>query len=190
MEQYLLLTPDRQIRGYVDPIEMRDIDSLLAIVRTWVRKGEEVFEDEVEDIHERMIDAIQGSDDYSYWVLRDKECRVIGMAGLRKPEGEIINCVSSPDKKAVELVNVFLSSESRGKKLGRALIEAVFDIAAQQEYDEVILDSGPRYKETAWGFYNHVVGEPVSVIEGRYGTNPDGTTRDAPVWRKVLTDQV
>jgi hypothetical protein len=56
-------------------------------------------------------------------------------------------------------------------------------MARSRHYKELIFNSGPRYKDTAWKLYTKAFGEPVAIIKDMYG---DGV--DTPVWRKILVD--
>ena len=66
--------------------------------------------------------------------------------------------------------------------VGSALVARLEDEARWRGYTEIVFNSGPRYKDTAWGFYDKLPGySRVGVAEKLYGEGGD-----APVWSKVL----
>lgn len=56
-----------------------------------------------------------------------------------------------------------------------------FEQSKKLGFDEVILNSGPRYRPTAWKFYTKAIGKPLTIAKDYYGKN-----RHAVVWRKIL----
>ena len=88
---------------------------------------------------------------------------------------------SSPDSKTSELVNVFLDNSHRGLGLGYRLMNYMFEKAKEFGQEEVIWNSGPRYKNSAWDFYTKLVGKPFTIAKDFYDKGGD-----APVWRKQL----
>ena len=88
----------------------------------------------------------------------------------------------SQTDRPVELFNLYVAAgKNRGKGVGSALFGAVMDSARAQGYTEVLLNSGPRYKESGWGFYEKVIGPPAGIMKDYYGEG-----FDAMVWRKEL----
>ena len=177
--------PDFEIKEQnfeIGELEERDIENLLPVVREWVKDRDTgiVSEEEVSSIKERISNSLTG-DGYKYFVVRDDNGIAIGCAGVREPDDIMKEYKSSPVKKSTELVNVFLSNKYRGMDLGKKLLEYTFQKAKEKGYEEILWNSGPRYKDSAWGFYNKLVGNPVAIIKDLYGK--DG---DAPVWRKEL----
>jgi GNAT superfamily N-acetyltransferase len=168
-------------------LELKDIDPLMEVSRQWVkdRFTGQVVEGELEEIKDRMLGSL-GSTDYRYFVIRDEKQKAIGCCAIREPEEKMQQYKSNSASKSVELVNVFLDDKYRGKGLGYKLMNYLFDKAKELGHEEVIWNSGPRYKDSAWDFYNKLVGQPFATAEAFYGYGPDGTPNSAPVWRKKL----
>ena len=78
--------------------------------------------------------------------------RVIGMMGLSNPKDVLIQfaTTSSP----IELVNAYVDRNYRaGQGVGTALVNRLIERVLEKGSTELLLDSGPRYKETGWGFW-------------------------------------
>jgi ribosomal protein S18 acetylase RimI-like enzyme len=163
-------------------LEERDIDSLIEVARQWVvdRETGLVDEEELVDIRRRMNESIKYRS-YMYYALRNENGEAIGCAGLKHP-GPAMRIYSTVlNGNCAELVNVFLDDEYRGKGLGKILVNHVFDDARDIRISEIVWNSGPRYRDTAWEFYTKLVGEPVAIAKDYYGEGGD-----APVWVKTL----
>ena len=110
------------------------------------------------------------------------------------PHGWLIGCVAigTPDKRmrehfgiraenSRELLNAFVaSSHFRGKGVGRALFEAACAAARDEGATELVLNSGPRYKDS-WGLYDKTCDSSAGFIKDYFGPG-----RDAKTWRKDL----
>lgn len=80
-----------------------------------------------------------------------------------------------------ELINAYVDPRARGEGLGRLLVHGLIALAREHSYDEILVSSGRRYRETGWTFYDKVFGERRGVHPERYGKG-----RDAPVWGMKL----
>ncbi|HRI06004.1 MAG TPA: GNAT family N-acetyltransferase [Candidatus Dojkabacteria bacterium] len=167
-------------------LELSDVEDLIEVAKQWVRNRftGEIEEEELAEIERRMRNCPQNG--YRYFVIRDNERHAIGCCAIREPEEAMQKYKSAPDSKTSELVNVFLDNEHRGFGLGYRLVNYMFEKAKELGQEEVIWNSGPRYKNSAWDFYNKLVGKPFTTAPAFYGIAPDGTPNDAPVWRKRL----
>ncbi|HEC65669.1 MAG TPA: GNAT family N-acetyltransferase [bacterium] len=164
----------------VEKLTFSDIADLEIVVRQWVRFDGEVLEEEVSETLERFSKASAGEIDYHYVVIRDAIGRAVGISGVRQPADDMLE-YASEGQIAGEMVNVFLHKGLRRLGLGRVLFETISDRARELGYQELIWNSGPRYEDTAWGFYTYLVGEPIATAEDYYGKG-----RHAPIWRKKL----
>jgi len=82
----------------------------------------------------------------------------------------------------VEMIHAFVAVELAGKGVGTALVEALEGRARLDGHDEMLLNSGPRYAATGWGFFDRQPGyERRGVLRDFYGPG-----QDAPVWGKRL----
>jgi GNAT superfamily N-acetyltransferase len=168
-------------------LEFNDIDPLVEVARQWVKNRftGQVEQEELEGVRERMMSSLE-SIEYKYFVVRDENHRAIGCCALREPEPKMEIYKSSPASKSLELVNVFLDKSHHGKGLGYRLMNYMFDQARELGKEEVIWNSGPRYRDSAWSFYKRIAGEPFAIAPAFYGYAPDESPNDAPVWRKEL----
>lgn len=163
-------------------LELNDVDDLIEVARQWVRNRHtgQVEEEELAEIRSRMLSSLQ-SQEYRYFVIRDEDRKAIGCCAIREPEEAMQQYKSSPDSKTSELVNVFLDNSHRGLGLGYRLMNYMFEKAKEFGQEEVIWNSGPRYKNSAWDFYTKLVGKPFTIAKDFYDKGGD-----APVWRKQL----
>ena len=101
---------------------------------------------------------------------------------MKDPDPEMATDFSITDN-AIEIINLFVLPDQAKRGIGKALVDKVeWEAALVGGYSEIIVNSGPRYKETAWGFYDQLPGfSRVGILKDQYGPG-----RDAPVWRKVI----
>jgi GNAT superfamily N-acetyltransferase len=155
----------------------RDIPYLLPVVQHWVRDGDtgQVIHEEVDEIEQRMRGALSEPNGYIYKVGRTPHLVTIAMVGLRKPEERMMQY--SLGKKPLEIVNFFVTPNLRGMGIGSGLLQFVKEYSKATGIDELILNSGPRYKETAWSFYYKHFGNPCFIAKDFYGEGGH-----APIW--------
>lgn len=169
--------------GKVRALRVEDLGKLRPILATWVKDREtgESLPDEVEKDLLVMKNSVEGKNDRTYLVAETKEGEVIGVIGFKTPDSRMVPFTKT--SRPAELVNAYVSSEHRkGSGVGRALVAKLEEEATKKGHTEIVLNSGPRYKETGWGFYDRLEGyQRVGVAEKYYGEGGD-----APVWRKVL----
>lgn len=175
-----------QFNGTVRLLREGDLLSIKPILETWVRdsKTRELLPEEVEEDLQLMRASLNGGD-RSYLVAETTNGRIVGVVGLKTPDGRILPFAKS--KNPVELVNLYVSGDCvhvaknrrEIKGVGKALVRGLEDEAHRRGYEEVVLNSGPRYKDSAWGFYDHIY-EKAGTAKHYYGD------RDARVWRKEL----
>ena len=169
--------------GTVRTLKEEDLTQLKPILDIWIKDREtgQRLPDEVEEDLQLMRESINGGNDRNYLVA-EKNGKVIGMIGFKNPDKRMIpfSRTSNP----TELVNAYVDPELRkGRGVGKALVAKLEGDAGKKGFTEVILNSGPRYKDTGWGFYDKLPGyERVGVAEKYYGEGGD-----APVWSKVLS---
>ncbi|MEP7104147.1 MAG: GNAT family N-acetyltransferase [Candidatus Dojkabacteria bacterium] len=177
----IMLSPE-QFSGDICLISINDLPYIKPILETWVRdrSSGEPLPKEVDGNLQDMRDSIEGKNDYKYLVARTESGEVIGVMGLKKVEG-VMRYFTLTDNPG-ELINAYVSAGHRdGKGVGRALVNGIILLARALGYKEIVLNSGPRYMTTAWGFYDKVFGPRVDVAIGMYGYGGD-----APIWRMVL----
>ncbi|MCA9331424.1 GNAT family N-acetyltransferase [Candidatus Saccharibacteria bacterium] len=159
-----------------------DIDSLSSIMEQWVRNPEtgEVIDEEIGSIKQLMVDSLLGGNiDRQYLVAEDASGEPIGVMGMAYPSDDMLTFTST--ERPIEIVNAFVDGDSRGMGVGSQLLDSVFAIAKGLGATEVIVNSGPRYKESAWDFYDKKFGGRITILKDKYGPG-----LDAPVWEKIL----
>lgn len=172
--------------GIIRPLETKDLEDLKPILETWIidRDTGVPLPNEVAEDLELMRASVEEGNGYTYFVAVGSENKAIGVIGMRDPAEKMLQLDFLETKNPVELVNAYVSSDHRaGKGVGTSLVRKVEWEAISRGHTEVVLNSGPRYRDTGWGFYNQLPGyENVGEAVGYYG--PGG---DAQVWRKDLS---
>lgn len=173
----------RLFSGRIRTLSDGDIPSLRPILATWVkdRTTGQPLPEEVEEDLQVMQESIGGNNGRTYFVAEDLDGSVIGVIGFKIPDPRMLPFTES--LKPAELVNAYVSQDRRaGKGVGRALVSKLEEEAKTKGFTEIVLNSGPRYKDTGWGFYDKLEGyQRVGIAKGYYGEGGD-----APVWRKTL----
>ena len=181
-EASLITKEKSSFQGIVRPLRNEDLDAIRPILETWVRDSEtrQILPEEVEEDLEFMRKSVRNENPRSYLVAGDIGGTVIGVVGFMPPSDRMRSFTITANP--TELVNAYVAKESRaGKGVGTALVKAIEETAKAKGHTEIVLNSGPRYQQTAWGFYDQLPGfKRVGVAEKLYGD------RNAPVWRKIL----
>ena len=169
--------------GSVRGLRKEDIESLRPILATWIKDREtgQLLSNELEEDLRLMSESVDAKNDRAYLVAEDLDGEVIGVMGFKRPDETMLTFTktSSP----AELTTAYVKSDERkGKGVGRALVAKLEEVAKQSGHTEIVLNSGPRYKDTGWGFYDKLPGySRIGVAVGYYGEGGD-----APVWRKEI----
>lgn len=154
-------------------LEAKDLGAIKPILEAWVP-----FAQEVETDLDEMSASLAG--DLSLFLVAQIGEEVVGMAGLRASSPQMRALAQS--SRTLELVHLYVSPTRRGLGVGSTLMCACEDAARECGARELALNSGPRYKDSAWGFYDHLQGfERIATLKDIYGPG-----FDAPVWRKLL----
>ena len=170
-----------QFNGIIRPAELNDAEQLRPILETWIQWQGQIIESEVEEVLNNLKESIETGNDYHFLVAETTSKEVVGMIGFRQPPDKRMLAYCHTDK-PVELVNAFVSEKHRkGKGIGRTLVNRLELEARKIGAKEVILNSGPRYKNSGWGFYDRIGYEKVGTARHYYGVG-----FHAPVWRKEL----
>lgn len=164
----------------MDRLQVQDLPGLRTIVEAWIRKDGRPVAEEIRQTM-AVLEAAAGGNEDLYLVAREPGGIPVGVMGCGTPDSRFLPYRSSPEARAAGLKTAFLSPAVRGRGLGKHLLEALFAAAGEAGWTEMLWSSNPRYRDSAWGFYTSLAGEPVGVLEGFFG---EGSR--TPVWRKAL----
>jgi ribosomal protein S18 acetylase RimI-like enzyme len=167
--------------GEIRPLQARDLEEIKPILETWLKSRDtgEPLPDEVTETIDKMQISVEGGNDRVYLVAED-EGNVIGIIGYKLPDN-VMNGFART-KNPTELINAYVLPGQTGRRVGKTLVEKLEEMAKLNNFTEIIINSGPRYKKTSWNFYDNLPGyQRVGVAEKYYGEGGD-----APVWSKIL----
>lgn len=177
-------------REQIGPIEVRietlaeaDIAQLEPILTEHVKDRDtaEVLLGEINEIMEYMCGS---KDEYgrirTYFVAKDFTGKVLGCMAFSEPDLDMFKHFATTSEESAELLNAFVASDVQGQGVGGKLFNAVCDEARKEGKRQILINSGPRYKDS-WGFYDKVCDENCGFIIGKYGEGGDAKT-----WRKRL----
>lgn len=140
----------------------------------------EVIVEEIDEIIGNVRESVENPDAVRYYaVARTGSGMVVGMMGLAPPEEPLKPFVTTDNP--IEIVNAYVAKGMRGLDIGSLLLRHLLNKAEREQYEQVLLSSGPRYEKTGWPFWDKQFGESIGVLENRY----DGCV-DAKVWGKLL----
>lgn len=161
-----------------------DEQAIRNIAGDWVRNPDDgtVITEEIDGIAQKLQESLSEGASATFLVAENLEGKVVGFLRLDEisPEVEKFALTENP----AELFNLFVASgQNNGKGVGRTLFNKAIELARQKGHTEILLNSGPRYSKSGWGFYNKLIGHSIGEIKGHYGKGVD-----AKVWSKSLVD--
>lgn len=140
----------------------------------------ETIQEEVESILAEIEDSIKGIVDSSFCIASPDGKAVIGIVGLQPVSFPMIKYTSTENP--AEIVGMYVDLEAHRSGVGTKLVDTAERIAQESGFTELVINSGRRYKESGWPFWQKMYGEPYCVDEDYYGKGAA-----ALVWRKVLS---
>jgi GNAT superfamily N-acetyltransferase len=159
-----------------------DLPGVHQILEGRIRAPEtgEVLTSEVANVLEGMRRALERRSPTRFLVAVAPGGEVVGVVGVR-PLAPVMAAFARGEH-PVEMVHAFVAANLERSGLGSALVTALEERARQDGHDEVLLNSGPRYAASGWGFFDRQPGyERRGVLRDHYGPG-----QDAPVWGKRL----
>jgi ribosomal protein S18 acetylase RimI-like enzyme len=159
-----------------------DLPAVERILESRIRDPEtgEVLAAEVADVIERMRFALRADGSMRILAAVSPEGEIAGVVGMRSPTSTMEPFASG--ERPVEMVHAFVAVRFERRGYGSALTSALEDRARRDGYDEVLLNSGPRYAASGWGFFDRLAGfDRRGLLRDFYGP-----AQDAPVWGKRL----
>lgn len=178
-----MTTESKKFEGIVRPLSRGDIPHLKPILETWIRNmtTHEILIYEVQEDSASLRASFKGGNSREYFVAQTPQGKVVGMMGLSTPKEPLYPFVTTATP--VELVNAYVDRNYRaGQGVGSALVNKLVERAVFRGFTEILLDSGPRYRHTGWGFWDKQPGfRKVGIAKDLYGQG-----FDAPVWQRLL----
>lgn len=160
----------RKFIGIIRSIKESDLKAIENLFSDWMINEETgaVSKKEVEHylryIKNSLNDQVLDDFNAGYLVAETSKREIVGIIAFRKPIKKILPFTTTPNP--AELNHVFVAKEHRGEGIGSALIKKMLEVVKQRGYTEIIVRSGPMYKETGWGFYDKLSGfERISVLD-------------------------
>lgn len=171
----------------VREIDAKDVGQLRPILEASIVNPETglVIDEEVESCLKTMREVANGRDNNRiYDVAVGAGGVVLGIMGLTDADKRLSIASSNVEIGASgEIINAFVDPKARGIGVGKALVhDIVHRHSKRQQYEDVVVMSGPRYRETGWPFWTSQFGPPVTTLRDAFGPG-----KDAPVWRKEIT---
>lgn len=167
--------------GDVRLLKESDIEVVRIILETWIRNSQtrEIIHEEVSEVLSNMAKSVRHENKKTYFVAEEHN-QAIGIMGVVLPEADIL--AFGQTDQPIELVNAFVAKDHHGGRgVGRALVARIEEEMHHLGYTEMILSSGPRYKESGWGFYDAIGFVRCGVIKDYFGSG-----FHAQIWRKTL----
>jgi hypothetical protein len=167
--------------GVVREPTPEDMKAIRPILETWVRDPDtgEVVTAEVDGILAMIMHHLPGDKDRRYLVAETAGRDVVGIMGSKTPDEDRMKELAKTEN-PVEFINAFGNPAWKG--VGEALATALEQRARADGATEILVNSGPRYKDTGgWRFWTRQYGEPITDLIDFYGPG-----RDAKAWRKEL----
>ncbi len=126
--------------------QKNDIEAIKKILSQWTEA------EEVEKYAERILNELNNKIEFNtrFWVITDNDIP-IGIGGISDPLPKVKHL--SKGNNPIEIKILYLDNNSRGKGAGKKLLQFIENILSKGNYDEIIVRSAERYKDTAYGFY-------------------------------------
>lgn len=175
--------PSERFQGTVRSLQLADLDQIKPILETWVKKDNG---DPIPAEVEQDLDILRASlepDSNRHFFVAEADGQVVGVIGMQPldPKMQALPFLTAPPN-PIELINAYVARDMRGGRgVGRALVSQVEAHAKALGHSHVVLNSGPRYRNTGWGFYDKIGYERIGVAKDYYAPG-----RDAPVWQRAL----
>ena len=167
--------------GVIRPFQESDVPAVKAILEYWLVDNGVIARDEVEEDISDMRRSLEPDSDIDMFVV-EKDGQVVGMMGLSIPPKEPLlryAKTNSPSELRIAYVHPYYVM---GQGLGTALIAKCQDLARNKGAKEILLESGPRHRETGHPFYDKQPGfNRVGVLPNFYGPGLHST-----VWQKTF----
>ena len=159
-----------------------DLPALKDLSEFWLRDDGVIAHDEVEGDMATLMESLDPSSGKNMFVAQTQEGKVVGMMGLATTPKKDLLPFAMTDNPSELIVAYVHSDYVRSKGVGTALINVVQDLARSLGKKEILLESGPRHKDSGYPFYDKQPGfNRVGIIKDFYGEGADTV-----VWQKTF----
>ena len=171
----------------VEAANFEHLTTLRSVLETAIRSPVDgtIYHDEIDEVLASVEASIRGESDRQYLVAVAAGRGTVGLMGIcpllvNNPMYDFART-----SKPAELINAYTDTSVRRLGVGSALLAGIETLAREAKYRELILNSGPRFRETGWPFWHDKFGPEVGGLLNRYGRG-----NHAPVWHKLLVGEV
>lgn len=175
-------TEREKFRGTIRPFKEEDIPALRKISEHWLQDDGVIAHDEVDGDMDTLMASLNPNSGKHMFVAEEVDGRVVGMMGLNVNPKEVLIPFAKTDKPS-ELIVAYVDPDYvKGRGVGTDLINTSQELAKRLGKKEILLESGPRHRDTGYPFYDKQPGfQRVDVIPDFYGPG-----LDTVVWQKTF----
>jgi predicted N-acetyltransferase YhbS len=167
--------------GLIRPFQENDVPEVKKILEHWLRDEGLIAHDEVEEDLSDMMRSLEPESDIDM-LIAEENGQVIGMMGLSIPPKDALMQYAKTDYPSELRIAYVDPKRQGGYGVGTALLYENIRLARTKGRKELLLESGPRHKETGYPFYDKQPGlEREGVLKDFYGPG-----LDSQVWRKTF----
>jgi GNAT superfamily N-acetyltransferase len=173
--------PELPSQYIIRPLERTDLGSITLLMQEWFHDPI-TGESDVHEVLEHMQNSLDHTNERVYFVAADGD-EIVATIGLRYPAERTEQFISKtiPNPNPTELIAMYAKSSHHKKGVGRSLVEKLKSYARDQNFTEILIKSSPRYKDTAWGFYDKMGYTRIGTIESTHDVG-----EYAQIWTKAL----
>lgn len=153
------------MQPYISLITLEDIPSISNILSQSFSDTEDVNY-MTNLIKDSLSDTPQYPGEF-YVVAKNDKGVVVGLLGYRDTIAKFKQF--SKGNKPIEIYSLFVDTNLRQKGIGTSLIKFLEDYAIKNNYDEIIVRSADKFKDTGWIFYEKMGFILAGTIEGSTG---------------------
>jgi ribosomal protein S18 acetylase RimI-like enzyme len=151
---------------HISPITSEDLPSVSNILSQSFSDTEDV-QYMINLIKDSLSDTPQYPGEF-YVVAKDDKGTVVGLLGYRNASTKLKQF--STGNKSIEIYSLFVDINARQKGIGRSLVKFLENYAVENGYDEIVVKSADKFKETGWIFYEKMGFIIAGTIEGSTGS--------------------
>ena len=150
----------------ISPITSEDLPSVANILSQSFSDTEDI-QYMINLIKDSLSDTPQYPGEF-YVVAKDDKGTVVGFLGYRDAATKLKQF--STGNKSIEIYSLFVDINARQKGIGRSLVKFLEEYAVGNGYDEIIVKSADKFKETGWIFYEKIGFTLAGTVEGSTGS--------------------